>query len=324
MKKSFGLFLLFIFSGVFVFCSNIRAQDPGTPDTLWVGKDGGLGLFGGTSFVISISVFNDEPVTAISVPISIEGISAFGRLDSITYTGTRLEDPNIFDIRVFDTTGIDSTSPDSTQLSFLTTTGIDLPAGDGKICDLWFSGGPVGGTINIDTITWKLGQELMFVIRPAVGFTPVFQGGDILLKSSAPSLNLPGGPLVVDAGDTLVFQVSATGNEPISITLDSLRDFFDSGRVPFGTHSFSGGNPSTFNWRTDCVDAGLWRANFTATDNNSQSSSGYVDIYVKFTPANCNLYRMDANCDRAISLPDIIFVVNYIFKNGIKPCPGAK
>ncbi len=324
MKKGLSVFLFLISGYASVFCANIRAQDPGTPDTLWIGKDGGLGLFGGTSFVISISVFNDEPVTAIGIPISIEGISAFGRLDSITYTGTRLEDPNIFDVRVFDTTGIDSTSPDSTQISFITTTGIDLPPGDGKICDLWFSGGPVGGTINIDTITWKLGQELMFVIRPSVGVTPVFSGGDILLKPRAPSLILPAGPLIVDAGDTLAFEVSATGIDPISITLDSLRDLFDSGRVPYGTVLFGLGNPSTINWWTDCVDAGLWRAKFTATDNNSQSSSGYVDIYVKFTPENCNFYRMDANCDRLVRISDVVFIINYIFKNGPKPCPAAK
>ncbi len=323
MKKSWSAFLFLIFGYALVFCSSIGAQDPGTPDTLWIGKDGGLGLFGGTSFVISISVFNDEPLTAIAIPISIEEISAFGRLDSITYTGTRLEDPSIFDLRVFDTTGIDSTSPDSTQISFITTTGSDLPAGDGKVCDLWFSGGPLGGTVKIDTITWKLGQELMFVIRPSLGFAPVFQGGIILLKPTAPSLNLPFGPLIVDAGDTLVFQVSATGNQPISITLDSLKDVFDVGRAAFAIPSF-GGNPDTFDWKTDCVDAGLWRAKFTATDNNSQSSSGYVDIYVKFIPENCNFFRMDANCDRSVKLNDVIFIINYIFKNGPKPCPGAK
>ena len=324
MKKRFRVFFILGLILSSIFSTKLLAQDPGTPDTLWIGKDGGSGLYSGTSFVISVSVFNDEPITAMSIPIAVEEISAFGRLDSITYTGTRLEDPNIFDLRALDTSGVDSTSPDSAMISFLTTTGQDLPAGDGKICDLWFSGGPIGGTVNFDTITWKLGQELVFVIRPAQGFVPQFIGGDVLLKPKAPSLILPAGPLIIDAGDTLSFAVSASGNDPISISLDSLRDFFDASRVPFVTPSFSGGNPGTFDWEPDCVDAGLWRAHFTATDDNSQTASGYVDIYVRFNPDNCNFFRMDANCDRLVRLTDVIFIINYLFKNGPKPCPPSK
>ena len=324
MKKGFRGFFIggLILSSIF--STNLSAQDPGTPDTLWIGKDGGSGLYNGTSFVISISVFNDQPITAISIPIAIAEISAFGRLDSITYTGTRLEDPNIFEVRALDTSGVDSTSPDSAQISFLTTTGQDLPAGVGKICDLWFSGGPVGGTINIDTITWKLGQKLIFVIRPAQGFIPQFQGGDILLKPRAPSLILPAGPLIIDASDTLSFAVSASGNEPISISLDSLTDLFEPGRVAFVTPSFGGGNPGMFDWETDCVDVGLWRAHFTATDDNSQTASGYVNIFVRFNPDNCNFFRMDANCDREVKLNDLVFIINYLFRSGPKPCPASK
>ena len=325
MNKCFRAFFILglLFSSIFP--TNLSAQDPGTPDTLWIGKDGGLGLYNGTSFVISISVFNDEPITAMSIPIAIKEISAFGRLDSITYTGTRLEDFDIFDIRVLDSSGVDSTSPDSAQISFLTTEGSDLPPGDGKICDLWFSGGPIGGTINIDTITWKLGQELVFVIRPAQGFVPQFHGGDILLKPRAPSLILPAGLLTVDAGDTLSFPVSATGiANPISVTFDSLKDSFDNTRVPYATPTYTGGNPGTFRWIPDCVDVGLWRAYFTATDNNSQSESGYAEIYVKFDAYTCNFFRMDANCDRLVRLSDVVFIINYIFKNGPRPCPVTK
>ncbi|EQB63444.1 MAG: hypothetical protein RBG1_1C00001G1023 [candidate division Zixibacteria bacterium RBG-1] len=324
MKKCFRVFFILGFILGSIFSTNLLAQDPGTPDTLWIGKGGGSGLYNGTSFVISVSVFNDEPITAISIPFAVKEISAFGRLDSVTYVGTRLEDLNILDVRAFDSSGIDSTSPDSAMISFLTTTGQDLPVGDGKICDLWFSGGPIGGTVNIDSITWKLGQELVFVIRPAQGFVPLFSGGDVLLKPKAPSLILPAGPLIIDAGDTLSFAVSASGNDPISISLDSLRDFFDASRVPFVTPSFSGGNPGTFDWEPDCVDAGLWRAHFTATDDNSQTASGYVDIYVRFNPDNCNFFRMDANCDRLVRLTDVIFIINYLFKNGAKPCPPSK
>lgn len=325
MKKCFRVFFILGLMLGSIFSTNLLAQDPGTPDTLWIGKDGGLGLYNGTSFVISISVFNDEPITGMSIPLAIKEISAFGRLDSITYTGTRLENLNIFDIRVLDSSGVDSTSPDSAQISFLTTTGLDLPAGNGKICDLWFGGGPIGGTINIDTITWKLGQQLVFVIRPSQGFVPQFHGGDILLKPRAPSLILPGGLLTVDAGDTLSFQVSASGiANPVSITFDSLKDSFDNTRVPYATPTYTGGNPGTFDWQTDCVDAGLWRAKFTATDNNSQTESGYVDIYVKFNPDICNFFRMDANCDRLVRLTDVIFIINYLFRGGPRPCPATK
>jgi len=326
MKKCFRVFFILGLMLGSIFSTNLLAQDPGTPDTIWIGKDGRSGFFDGTTFVISISVFNDEPITAMSIPISIKGISAFGRLDSITYSGTRLEDFNIFDVRVFDSSGIDSTSPDSAQISFLTTEGSDLPPGEGKICDLWFGGGPTDGTINIDTITWKLGQELVFVIRPAQAFVPQFQGGDIEIKAAAPVLTLPGSPLTADAGETLSFDVSALGEYPVFITFDSLKDSFDASRVPFATPSISTfeGNPITLTWVPDCVDVGLWRANFTATDNNSQTTSGYVEIYVRYNPDICNLFRMDANCDRMVRISDVVYIINYIFKNGSKPCPPTK
>ena len=40
MKK--GIFYFLIFGLIFIFSSHLLAQDPGSPDTLGVGKDGGL------------------------------------------------------------------------------------------------------------------------------------------------------------------------------------------------------------------------------------------------------------------------------------------
>lgn len=129
-----------------------HAQDAGIPDTVRI--EDAVGSFDyeyPLPFAVSVSVFNDNDLNSIIIPLLVDGYSGWARFDSVSYQGSRLSDPTVLDIREVSSFGTDLRTVDSLILQFEVGSGNALTTGDGKICDLWFRPN-YGGGVSIDSL----------------------------------------------------------------------------------------------------------------------------------------------------------------------------
>ncbi|MCK5125747.1 MAG: dockerin type I repeat-containing protein [candidate division Zixibacteria bacterium] len=152
------------------------AQDPGVADTVRIGNTSGT-VYDVLS--VPVSLFNDEELNVVMIPLHIDGYSGWMMFDSVTFTGGRLEDVNVLFEResyMFDT---DSITYELLVLRFSQSSGIVLPAGDGKLCDLWFSP-KFGGEALIDSASWSpYGTLTLSDASTSNEFVPEFQSGAV-------------------------------------------------------------------------------------------------------------------------------------------------
>lgn len=162
-----------------VLASPAFSQDMGIADTVRISDAiGDIDHSVSIPFSVPVSVFNDYDLKSIIIPLIIDGYSGWLRFDSIAYTGGRLDDPNVLDIRETYSFGTDSITVDSLVLKFELGSGVVLPAGDGKICDLWLR--PIyGGEISLDSLTVSPYGNLRLVTTADDQFTPQFQAGTV-------------------------------------------------------------------------------------------------------------------------------------------------
>jgi Dockerin type I domain len=178
-SKEKGITCLII---IFVLTSIAFSQDMGVPDTIRIAQ--AIGDIEGEEsypFPVSVSVFNDNDLGLITIPLKIDGFSGWARFDSVSYIGSRLADVSVMDLRDVYSVGTDSMTMDSLLLSFEIASGNPLPIGDGKICDLWFR--PIyGGDILIDSMTVAPYGSLLFDPEAGSEFIPQFQSGSIYIE----------------------------------------------------------------------------------------------------------------------------------------------
>jgi len=175
---------LLIFLMLFTISSNVFSQDMGALDTVRI--ENAIGDIVGTEeasypFPVSVSVFNDNDLNSIEMLLLVDGYSGWARFDSVSYIGSRLSDVSVMDIRDVYSVGSDTITVDSLLLSFVINSGDPLPAGDGKICNLWFR--PIyGGDISIDSMTVAPYGDLHFDPVAGTEFIPQFQSGSIVIE----------------------------------------------------------------------------------------------------------------------------------------------
>lgn len=162
-----------------------------------------------------------------------------------------------------------------------------------------------GGDVNND------GRWDIIIGAPHSDPNGITDGGSILVYANV--LNIAPiwdsiGDKTVQEGGNLSFGVSATDPNGDSLTLqaDNLpanASFFD-----------SGSGAGTFQFNPDTTQAGVYNLDFIASDG-SETDTETVEI----TVTACSAKPGDANADGNVTLPDIIFLVNYVFKAGTAP-----
>ena len=171
-KIIIGLILFLIF--LFCFSSGVSlAQDPGNADTVRLADTPGEI---GTQVSMPVFLYNDEELVSVVIPLLVNGYSGWLRFDSVSYMDSRLSDPIILDARQAYVFGTDIFTFDSLLLSFSISSGNNLPAGAGKLCDLWFTLW-FGGPVLVDSLPDSPQGGLSLTITGPQSFTPQFSSG---------------------------------------------------------------------------------------------------------------------------------------------------
>jgi hypothetical protein len=142
--------------GVFVLCFVLSGlaygqdpNDPGAPDTLWIGQNGKAFGAADRSFPVPVEIFNDGALGTILLTLRVQEVSTFAKMDSVSFID-RLACDSVLEARAFEFEGIDGISPDSFFLFVHTFQFYCLPPGSGCILNLWFTADSTG-VLAIDT-----------------------------------------------------------------------------------------------------------------------------------------------------------------------------
>lgn len=168
--------LLFFFFALFLSTFS-RAQDLGEADTLRI-SSASVDITELTSVSLSVTLFNDREITGIVIPLEVDGYSGWMRFDSVSHLGGRLDDPNVLPERESVVFATDTFSYEQIVVSYSISSGLVLPAGDGKICDLWFT--PLfGGPVSVGSCPESPYGPLSMIGPSQEEFTPEFQAGEV-------------------------------------------------------------------------------------------------------------------------------------------------
>jgi hypothetical protein len=119
------------------------------------------------------------------------------------------------------------------------------------------------------------------------------------------------GAQTVDEGDTLKFRISATDPDADSIILSA------ENRPDNSVFIDSGNGAGSFVFTPDTAQAGFYQVAFIASDG-VLSDSETVEITVNDVPTYvCG----DVNGDGVVGPTDIVYLLNYLFRNGAPPDP---
>ncbi len=160
---------------VLVVAAGLCAQDPGVADTVRIGSDSATVV---QKASIPVYLFNDEAVLSVTIPLLIDGYSGWATFDSVSYVGSRLASAAILDVRQVQVVETDTFSVEKLIVRFEVGGGSNLPAGSGKLCELWFRPW-FGGTVALDTSGNSTASELELVDGSSNVISPVFESGTI-------------------------------------------------------------------------------------------------------------------------------------------------
>jgi hypothetical protein len=172
MKPKILIGLILFLISLFSFGVSL-AQDPGDPDTLRLANISGEI---GTKASMPVFLYNDEELVSAVIPLLLDGYSGWLKFDSVSYAGSRLSDPTILDNRQAYVFGTDIFTFDSLLLFFSVSSGNSLPAGTGKLCDLWFTL-HFGGEVLVDSSSDSPQGRLSLTDTNKGSFTPQFLSG---------------------------------------------------------------------------------------------------------------------------------------------------
>ncbi|MEZ5357570.1 MAG: dockerin type I domain-containing protein [Candidatus Zixiibacteriota bacterium] len=275
MRKFNGL-LFWAFVIMLSLCTaNLSAQDPGVADTVRIGSVSGDVR---TALSVPVSLYNDESLTSVILPVLINGYSGWMTFDSITYAGGRLDGGVVLPEREAYSYYTDTFSVEAVIVRFSVSSGDPLPPGDGVICDLWFSP-KFGGEVILDTMSVSPYGNLRLIDYALTDFLPQFQLGsaDIACDYIIGDLNDDG---ATNVGDYLAIQKFYYGCNPIGPYLPYIGDL-------------------TGDRRVDLRDA------------------NYLihQIYYSAPPLQCGEYTASSYSDPGI--PDTLYIENAVLYEGV-------
>ena len=191
--------------------SQLLAQDPGTPDTVRVGA---VSVNPYDKFAVPVFLYNDEVIQGITIPLVVRSYSGRAAFDSVSFAGGRLSDPSILDSRMAYDIGYGWPLTDSILIRLRAISGSSLPAGEGKLCDLWFSAWH-GGQVDIDS-------------------TPALMDGALEMESDATLIKPQFVPGAIDnACNYIVGDVRNEGGVSVSSILGFWKSYYGCLPVPY-------------------------------------------------------------------------------------------
>ncbi|MCJ7508623.1 MAG: dockerin type I repeat-containing protein [candidate division Zixibacteria bacterium] len=311
--KKVGLFFVVL---MFCFSSFVLAQDPGIPDTCKV--DTITVTAKGQHFRLQVRAFNDANIGGLSVPLRFSGSSLV--CDSGSFVGTR--------IPVSPYAGFTIDNVAQTAIIWaLWITGYFDP-GEGLIGYLYFTvrNDAVSETVYVDTITTPGNVSLEFTNQGGIGYTPVFKKGTINVQlpgpvKHPPVISVPGPKEVIcdsNGCDSLSFLVTAT-----DLDASDILTMTKYGKGNFNTTPRPSPDTGFFKWtpvRADTLNS-PYTDTFIVDDGTGLADTGTVMIRVKTRTIPPAGHEGDLNGDGKIDATDVIYLVNFLFKNGPGPIP---
>ncbi len=314
VKKYRFLFGVLLFLATFNFAF---AQDPGIPDTVRVSTATATAF--GQQVLINVTAYNDEPVTGILVPLRFSGQCLIP--DSVSFVGTRVANAAILPV------GIDTTGQEMV-FGAVYFSG-SLPPGDGLIGKLFFTvkSDVAPETVVIDTFI-RDNTYLSFVDTSFISpkeILPQFKPGAVYCN--VPPKPVPHAPVLFVPGAQEVF-ATQTLNFSVTATDVDTGDVLSISKTGVGTFNFSPKkSPATgfFGFSPTNVDTigSPYTVTFIVNDGTGLADTAEVMITVKpFTIPPSGL-EGDLTGDDRVDQSDIVFLVNFIFKDGPPPNPLA-
>lgn len=177
MKHCCALSLIIALFIILILPAGLQAQDPGNADTVRIGA---VSVNPYDHFAVPVYLYNDEELASLVIPLIINNTSGLARFDSVSYVDSRLTDPLVLDSRLATLFASDSVSVDSVVLEFQTASGSSLPAGEGKLCDIWLTAS-FSGLVPIDSSGQSPQGRLQIISTATETFTPEFESGLITI-----------------------------------------------------------------------------------------------------------------------------------------------
>jgi hypothetical protein len=158
----------------------------------------------------------------------------------------------------------------------------------------------------------------MVVAHNSMGLTDTCYFG-INLSNSLPELSAPDSIFALtDHIASLPVSATDADNDAVTTSLNALWFADDSLQLPINSPSYNNGNPGTFSWVPTDADVGIWIASFSATDVCGETSTKQVRILVGST--SCG----DCVQDSSIDVGDVVYLINYLFRDGAAPDPVCR
>jgi hypothetical protein len=280
----------------------VLADDPGVPDTCRVQC---LDITPPEQqVVIPVTVYNDEALGGLAVPLTFGHASLDVVCDSVSFAGTRITDADVV--------GATIDTANYRLVFYVIYYNTDLPAGDGIVANLFFTTGPNWDTtlcIQVDSTFYPPTTRVEFTPR-ASGQTlrPKFLKG--CLNSGVlpvPALSVPGDGGYECAQDTFLFIWSKPSEAYYTLQCAEDPDFTT------GVITKSGLTDSicalslprqTYYWHVESY-------------NECGKVSGYQEI-----PFSFYVYLSgDASKDGIVDVSDIVYLLNYLYRSGPAPVP---
>ncbi len=329
-------FLLLLSIFVFTVSVNIvLADDPGNPDTCRVEcLDVTLPE---EQVVISVTVYNDEDLGGLAVPL-VYGYPGLDVVcDSISFAGTRVEQAEY--------RGVAIDTADCKLVFYAVFTDSHLVAGDGVVASLYFTTGAGWDStlcVKIDTALYPPTTVLELTsLATGQALHPEFIQGCLALGATPiPELAEPSDLAVLCSPDTFDFVWSNSGESLFYtleyaldsdfttgvVTLSHLADTSYTVSLPRGTYFW---HVKSFN---SCGKESPYQeqpAGFFIYLSGDATNDGLVDLSDAIGILNY-LYRNgsepdplqsgNANCDDIVDISDAIWILNYLFRAGPSAC----
>lgn len=303
MKEKGTLLVLFAILLLFASSNSAIADDPGDPDTCRVECPGGT--LPDQQLVIQVTVYNDEDLGGLAVPLVFGYPLLDVVCDSISLVGSRIEHAEYL--------GASIDTANYTLVFYAVFIDSNLTAGDGMVATLYFTTGPTWDStecLQIDTTLYSPTTVLEFTPRSSgLALHPEFEAG-CLGSGAAPTPELIGPPDDTEACSPAVdfeFVWSSAGED----LLYSLEYDQDPG---FPAPTVVEGVVDTVYPATLVRGSYFWHVKAV---NECGKESPYQDPPFSFYVFASG----DATNDGVVDVADVVHIINYLYRQGVPPDP---
>ena len=332
-KRSFLVLLAVLF--LLAVPSLTYADDPGDRDTCRVECPGVT--LPDQQVVLEVTVYNDEDLGGLAVPLVFGYPSLDVVCDSISLVGSRIEHAEYL--------GASIDTANYTLLFYAVFVDSNLTAGDGMVASLYFTTGPTWDSTEcllVDTTFYSPTTVLEFTPRSSgLALHPEYQTGCLGTGTApTPELISPSDQADVCSPDVdFEFVWSYVGEDLLySLEYDVDPGFPDPTMVEDlgDTSWWADLARGTYYWRVksvnECGKESPYQEpphSFYVFASGDATNDGVVDVADVVHIINY-LYREDvspdppesgdASCDGIVNVSDIVWLISYLYKSGPAPC----